>query len=305
MKRVITPLLAWLVFSVTLVAQPQMPTVYTVNSGQPTAGSNFTNFTDLASFLNSTTLGGPVEINVVAASGPYTEQVMLGVIAGASATNTITLNGNGETLQFLSSNTNERATLKLYGTDYLTVNNLTIKALGTTSGQYGFTVQLMNGADFNTFDGCTIEANITSSSSNYCPFVCSSSANSAQSSNNASANYLMVKNCTIIGGQYGVAVTGNISLPNTNNVFETNIVRDFYDHGIRVVNTLNNTFRGNDISRAIRTQLSTFRGIALYGNDPGCVIDGNRIHNNSDQNPAEVSSAWPINLNAAFGTLGN
>lgn len=297
--------MATAMLSAPLWAQAQLPISYTVNSTLPTAGNNFTNFTDLTSFLNSTTLSSPIEINVISGSGPYVEQVILGSISGASATNTITLHGNGETLEYLSTNTNERATLKLDGTDYLTVNNLTIKALGTTSGQYGFTVQLMNGADFNTFDGCIIEANITSSSSNYTPLVCSSSATSSISSNDASANNLMVKNCTIIGGQYGVAVTGHSSFYASNNIFEDNIIRDFYDHGIRSVNTLNNVIRSNDFSRAIRTQLSTFRGVALYGNNPGFVIDGNRIHNNSDQDLTLASSAWPIHLNGAFGTLGN
>jgi hypothetical protein len=129
---------------------PALSGTYTINSTQPTAGTNFNSFTDFATIIGLGGLGGPVTVNVVAGTGPYTEQFMLNELAGSSSINTLTINGNGETLQFTSTNTNERATMKLNGTDFVTVNNLIIKALGTTGPsptEYGWAVWLTNNAD--------------------------------------------------------------------------------------------------------------------------------------------------------------
>lgn len=59
---------------------------------------------------------GPVVFNVVAASGPYNQQVTIPVISGASAVNTITFNGNGNTLTFAGTAGNPN-TFALNGAD--------------------------------------------------------------------------------------------------------------------------------------------------------------------------------------------
>jgi hypothetical protein len=87
---------------------------YTVNAGAVASATNFTSFSSLAGQLNNCGISGPVTVNVVAASGPYTEQFLLGAVAGTSSTNTITINGNGQTLQFLSTTTGERYRKRSY-----------------------------------------------------------------------------------------------------------------------------------------------------------------------------------------------
>ena len=146
---------------------------YTINSALPTSGTNFASFTDFALALNSGGVSASVIVNVEPNSGPYVEQVSFGQILNSSATNTITINGNGNTLQFVSTNTNERATLKLNGSSYLTVNNLIIKALGEITGEFGWAVWLTNGANYNTFDNCEFHASTTSTSSNFAGFITS------------------------------------------------------------------------------------------------------------------------------------
>ena len=49
-------------------------------------------------------IGGAVTFNVVANSGPYVNQVFLAMVPGASATNTITFNGNGNRVEFNNTN---------------------------------------------------------------------------------------------------------------------------------------------------------------------------------------------------------
>jgi hypothetical protein len=214
--------------------------IFTMNSALPTSGSNFNSFTDLAVALNTGGLDGPLTVNVVAGSGPYTEQIILGEIAGSSAVNTITINGNGETLQFLSTNTNERATLKMNGTDYVTIDNLIIKALGeltTAPAEFGFAVQLMNNADFNTFTNCHFIATTNSTSLNFSAFVTSNSATSANTAGLA-ASYLTVQNCTIIGGYYGMVINGPTAAPfSADNVITNNEIKDFYLYGLYLERT--------------------------------------------------------------------
>src|SRR5690606_16236415 len=77
---------------------------YTINAGQATTGTNFASFTEFANAL-ACCITGPIVVDVVAGSGPYTERLELNDVVGTSATNTITINGNGNTLQFNSTST--------------------------------------------------------------------------------------------------------------------------------------------------------------------------------------------------------
>src|SRR5690606_5927691 len=73
---------------------------YTINSALATGGTNFDSFGALSRALQGCGLAGPVVVSVTPGSGPYTEQVKFFKARGASATNTITIKGNLETLQF-------------------------------------------------------------------------------------------------------------------------------------------------------------------------------------------------------------
>ena len=94
-------LLSILAFRV--AAQPLSGTV-TINSGQATGGTNFQTFTVFAATINSVGISGPLVVNVAPNSGPYVEQPAFTNITGASLTNSITINGNGNLLTFSSSN---------------------------------------------------------------------------------------------------------------------------------------------------------------------------------------------------------
>ncbi len=51
----------------------------------------------------------------------------------------------------------KRATIKLDGADHIIFNGLVIEATGSTSSEYGYGVQLMNDADSNVVNNCTIK----------------------------------------------------------------------------------------------------------------------------------------------------
>jgi hypothetical protein len=252
---------------------------YTINKTQPTGGTNYNSFLEFATAINTGGFGGPVVVNVVAGTGPYTEQVSILQPINSSATNTITINGNGNTLEYLSTNTNERATLKFNGTDYTTVNNLIVKSLGTTTTQYGFTVQLMNGANYNTFDNCQFIADIATTSTNYAPFVTSNSATAATTAALAASN-LTVTNCIIVGGYYGMVINGPTTTPfSTNNNISNNEIKDFYLYGIYTRGQDNSVFSGNNIHRTNRTVSSTTYMIYLTSNISNTTISKNKIYN--------------------------
>jgi len=148
---------------------------FTINSALPTGGTNFNDFNDAYDYIKCG-INGPVIFNVDPASGPYNEQLIMTPVPGASATNTVTFNGNGRTISFLATNTNERAVIKLNGADHIKFNNLVIAPLGSTTTEFGFGVHLINDADSNAVNNCTININDAAlTSTNYAGIVVSSS----------------------------------------------------------------------------------------------------------------------------------
>ena len=75
-------------------------------------------------------------------------------ITGASATNTITINGHGANLNYASTNSNERAVLTFNKTSYITVDSLNIDA---SAGAYGHGIQNFGGAHHITIQNCTVD----------------------------------------------------------------------------------------------------------------------------------------------------
>lgn len=258
----------------------QLSGVYTINSGAPTAGTNFQYFSDLASALTSSGVTGPVTVNVVPASGPYNEQPLFTSYTGSSASNKVTINGNGNLLTFNSSNSSQRWTLGLNGADYLNFNNLNVEG----TGSYAYACLLYSGADNNVFSSCTFSVPANTTSSNHTPFAISASATFLSTGSNSGSNNL-VSECSMYSGYYGVYIAGITSSPyqNGNSVINCNI-EDFYYMGIYFYYQKNGTLKGNVIERPNRTS-SSFGMYGVYAyNNQGLMLDGNRIQRVFDSN---------------------
>ncbi|MBO6517490.1 MAG: hypothetical protein JJ975_13165, partial [Bacteroidia bacterium] len=146
---------------------------YTINAGSATGGTNFASFNDLEDSLTTNGISGAVTVNVVASSGPYSERVVFNEVTGASATNTITINGNGEKIL----NTASSSTIEMNGADYFTFNNLVIEAAGTGNGTR--CVHFWRSADYNTFkNGEMIISKYTGTSSSGAAYVAFSNSKS-------------------------------------------------------------------------------------------------------------------------------
>ena len=252
---------------------------YTINNLMPTAGRNFTSFSDAATALNDGSVTGAVTFAV--SNGPYTEQLMLNEVAGVSATNTITFNGNGRTIKFAPTVSAQRAVISLNGTDYVTLDSLVVDATdGGAGSTYGFGIQLYNNANNNIIRNNTVTTNTASSSANYIGISVSGSATSAKTSGVNTNTNVIVEGNTITGGDSGITLVGNSTAsPNTGLVARNNTITGFYNEGIYASFTDGVQIIGNDIARPVRSgTVSTFYGIWLTGSSRSARIERNRIH---------------------------
>jgi trimeric autotransporter adhesin len=103
-----------------------MSGAYTINQNAAADCRSYLSYNDALADLLYYGVGGSVQFNVAVGSGPYTERLSIPPIQGASATNTITFNGNGEILQYSPSNL-DYTIIDLNGADHIILDNIYIK----------------------------------------------------------------------------------------------------------------------------------------------------------------------------------
>ncbi|MBS1775913.1 MAG: hypothetical protein JSS64_06490, partial [Bacteroidetes bacterium] len=268
---------------------------YTINP----SGSGPNNFTSFGAAVNAISCGitGPVIFNV--APGTYNEQINLPSTIGATATNYVRFNGNGATLTSAGTSTNY-ATLNLNGADYITIKNLTIVASDPNNG---FGVHLMNNADNNTFDSCTINVSLVTTGSTSLG-VCMSGSTTSYSTTGANGMNNTFSNSTISGGYYGIVFYGNALAGNsTNNIINCN-VKDFYYNGIYCYYQSNATIAKNTVERPTRGGVSSFYGIYLSTGCIGMNVTQNIIRNPFGANPGTASAVYSLYVSST-ASAGN
>jgi parallel beta-helix repeat protein len=261
---------------------PLSPAIaYTINKNQPTGGANFNSFRDAVDALGCG-VSGAVVISVQPGTGPYTEQISIPAIPGASATNRIRIMGNGETIQAAPGSAS-RYIVKLDGVNYLTLDSL--KIIGTAT-DYGWGIHFTNGANNDSIRACTIDVSaVTSTTTDYSAgIVVSDSPTDLNAAGNASNNIIV--NNTIKGGYQGVIINGATSGAGAvANIVRNNVIQDFYANGIELADAEGTIVEGNDINRSNRsagssatTVVTTFSGVQMNGATANSLIIGNRIH---------------------------
>lgn len=279
---------------------------YTINPAQPLSLTNFNSFAGAYAAIKCG-IGGPVTIEVAPNSGPYNEQLIIGKLNGASATNTLTIKGNGNTITYLSATTDERATIKLNNASHIILDSLNIVAQGSASSTYGYGVQLINNSDSNVIRKCTININKTSTSANFAGIVISSSATDAIGASGTATNcdYNNITGNTIIGGYYGITMYADPSLSKIfYDTISNNIVQDFYATGIYAYGTDHALIDGNDVSRPTRTNSgSTVNCIYLNNINTAAKVSNNKVHGTFTGFPAGTGATNGINLNNCDATV--
>lgn len=239
---------------------------YTINKNAPSSATNFNSFVSFADAITYGGIGGAITANVVVGSGPYTEQVFFGMVPNASSTNNITVNGNGEVVQF-NNPTSSIGIINLIGTDYITFNNLGTRSLSPSAG-VGYL--LTAGADSVSILGCTIDISSVTGSSLSAGIAVTSSLSSPTSSAPNVARWGNFSNNSILGSStggpfYGISIVAHntVNIPNNNFIVRNNIIRDFTSYGIYIQGSANGVYANNTISRPTRNLQTTIFGI--YG----------------------------------------
>ncbi len=288
---------------VLVTVNPALPAgTYTINQNLPTAGTNYRTFNDAKAAMNCG-IAGPIVFNVVAGTGPYNEQLILGFIAGSSATNTITFNGNNNAIAFSSNDNAERAVIKLRDADHFIFDNLIINATG--AGTNGFGVHLINNADSNIIRNCNIKANINSTATNYAGIVVSASETSATGTGNTFCDGNRFDKNNISGGYYGITLVGSTTAaPINGNIVTENTIEDFYFYGVYITGTTNTTVELNNIRRPNRTPVTTCYGIFATGISSGMWINRNRVSNPFGADVSNTSAFAGIYFTGVDATPG-
>jgi hypothetical protein len=270
--------------------------VYTINNNLPSSSTNFTSFTAAAAAM-SCGISGPVTLNVAPGSGPYTETATFGNIPGTSAVNKIRLNGNGAVLQYNNS-TSEITILRLQGTDYMTVDSLTVRSLSTLNG-YG--ISLTDTATHDSITHCFVDMSSlnTVNSFNTGGITLSGDGFNTTTFDGKSfscfVGYNHILGSNGEGGPFFGITDGwfnnfnNYNYNDTGNIIAYNEVENFSTYGITVSSGNHTKVLYNNIHRTNKTAGDDFVGISNWGdynnntanNNSDIQIVGNRIHNPS------------------------
>ena len=283
-------------------ASGQLTGNYTIDDTQLSSATNFTSFTQFASTLNLQGVaagGATVSVN---GSPVYTEQINLANTSMTSA-NRLYIVGNGRTLTYAAQTTNLPHTLLLSGADYVTISNLKIDATNATNA---LAVHLWNGADYNTFNTCTITCVNNLVAPNLIPLSVSNSSTSTTVTGN-SGNYNTWDGCLISGGYSGVIMTGLSTSPFSlsNKIINGRII-DFYYIGVYMYGyQADFEVRNNVFERLTRTAvLSPCYGVYLSTSPLRNKIEKNhfrRMYDNMTSTTAGFAGVYIV----ASATPGN
>ena len=210
------------------------------------AGGNYPNPVAAAADL-SNGLAGPVTFKVL--PGTYTGQVVINApIAGASATNTITWDGDTAATRIITSSVASQATFLVNGASYINIRNLTVN--NTAASAAGIAV--VGNATNNSGTGCSISKCIVNlpnnTSTSYGIAITASAGGFGLTNHNMDS--ITVDSNVVNNGYYGIGVYGNtIGNASFNRNFKVrgNTVNTPYYYGIymyyiyNAVDVLNNT----------------------------------------------------------------
>lgn len=267
---------------------------YTIDASAAASSTNYKSFGAIFGDLyngtrtdggtsNGLGVTGPVTINVVSGTGPYTEQVTVFQISGVSSTNKITVNGNGNTLQFTATSTSSTHTVLLNGADYVTFDNLKVLANSATLGRC---FHLMNDARSNVISNCTLQMpNITVTAANSAYVAITQGTSNITTFGVAGQDNIINKcimNAKTSGGPfYGIAIVDESSGSTVRkNTISNNTIKDWRNSGIFTYYAFQQTITGNEIHNTGNTYTTTSYGIYNYCYNKGgdYTMEDNYIH---------------------------
>lgn len=250
-----------------------------INVGLPVSASNYHTFQSVSEALSAYGICGPVTIDVL--SGPYTEQVSFDSIPGTSSTNVVTLNGNGQELNFNPTVAATDHILRLSNVHHFVVQNLVVRSTHASNGRGIF---ITNGSSHITLQGNTVEVSSSVTSSSAFPILASGTSYLLDGTLSTNLN---ITGNTVRGGYIGIQLTGDaftsVATKLVNSTVANNTIEDWYIAGVQLTYTHGVSVVGNSVSRPTKSTPATGSGsnaaISVPSGSSEYVIDKNRLHN--------------------------
>lgn len=271
---------------------------YTINKNLPTSGTNFNSFNDAITAM-SCGIAGPVVFNVD--SNTYTGKLTINNIAGLSATNTVTFNGNGSKIIHTSDASDPtNYVLQIKDANYITFDRFTFEL--TSASTKGMIVNLWN-ASYNTIKNCKLISDANSTSSLFAGIALSGSSTSATTA--TTARYNVFEDNEIVGGYYGISFVGTTATKNVNgNIIRRNKIRDFYLYGLYNVASDSTQIVSNDVYRQVRNIYTTCYALYFATNSKFINVSKNTIRNLFTNQPTFSATSAAIYFTANDAPAG-
>jgi PKD repeat protein len=233
------------------------------------ASPDYATFADAVTALNTFGLCGSVIFDV--RDGVYNEQIDLSSVNIATdATNNVTFRSeSGDaslvTLSYASTSALDNFVVKLNGIDYVTFEDMTLESTGFA---FANVLQVLGGADYNTFERCHLRTVMSNSTSTNIAVIFSS---------NGEDNYNSFIDNTIEGGSFGAYWSGGaIDAIEAGTVFEGNNFLNNYFYGLRT-DFQNAPMITNNRVSGTSTYTATRYGIYMNHCDNDYVVENNTI----------------------------
>jgi hypothetical protein len=267
-----------------------LPTTLTIDTTIAVSASNFHSLASLSAELNCKGISGPTTITYGYRNATAKDSASFIKIPGASAVNTVTIIGKGNTLV-----SGTGPVISFANTSYVTWDSLNVTLNATT----GFGMHITNQSSNLKIRNSVINVGTTSTGSASAAIVVSGLNNNATTVGN-NGSFLTIENNKIIGGYYGITMIGNVGyLNNTNNIIRNNAVSDFYLYGIYIMHGDTILIEKNDVSRPTRSSISTLYGI-YQAQSRFVKVLSNKIHNTGTAD----YSAYPMYISNCASTTG-
>ncbi|MFT6176299.1 MAG: hypothetical protein ACJAUF_000207, partial [Bacteroidia bacterium] len=294
-------------------ASAQLSGTYTINSGAATSGSNYASFSALSTALQTSGVSGAVTINVVASSGPYSEQFYLDELSGASATNTITINGNGEKIRANS------PIIELEGTDFITFDNLVIEQTGSVNNKMFLAYDdvefvtindceliALTGEAYGSYPGYYSSTYIWFGNHNYYYQVPTDETTDITITNNTL--WKGTSSVNGIGKNFGIMISNPSSFTDDQNVeISGNDIQDIGQYGIYTRHASGWNIENNIIHNDNNTNSTNCYGMYIYDyrfdGEEAVVINSNKIMNLTKNRSYAYMSVYGIFAYGYYGSI--
>jgi len=229
--------------------------IYTINSLQPTAGTNYNSFTEAVNALNLLGISGPVTFNVAAGQSwsitcpASPNNFGYKITSTGTAAMPIIFRNDGTGVNPVLSITGTASTndkgIWLYACNYITFDGIDIIDSATALDlAYYFSGTATSGCNHNTIKNCNITLSNTTSNANTTGICLLSTATSVTGTNSHNKFY----NNTINHTFYGIRITGTASSFDERNEIGTlnggrNLIKNIGYAGVYTANGIDHSYQ--------------------------------------------------------------